>query len=40
MGQNGFGNPVFGAEWVHFVKFSYHTHTLGLAVNQQVGIID
>eukprot|EP01047_Picozoa_sp_COSAG01_P005131 COSAG01_NODE_173_length_23099_cov_37.564783_3_plen_121_part_00 len=22
MGQNGFGNPVFGAEWVHFVKFS------------------
>jgi hypothetical protein len=23
VGHNGFGNPLFGSEWVHFVKFSW-----------------
>ena len=22
LGHNGFGNPFFGAQWVHFVNFS------------------
>jgi hypothetical protein len=26
MGPNGFGNPVFGAKWVHFVNFSSQEH--------------